>query len=231
MKILALSDLHNQDIKLIIDVVNKINPDAVLFAGDGLERLINIPYIYIHTDTHTLEFKYPQMKYTGNVNLSKVTTKSLRNNLKKYGSVKYSDLILENILKKAGIPFYYIPGNGDFITFWDGFWYLYIDDTINGQYIVQRKGKVTLTNKFPLSSDESDDQNYTYLYDEDKDGEKLYIMSLDRKKVIKIIDFNMPIDDIKNIEIIEYHNTDGIYTTINPSFEFDHIFSKKIMKK
>ena len=63
MKIFAFSDWRVQSLYGLIELVDQHKPDAILYAGDDLERFILVVNnILLKTTNHLISLTYPECK-------------------------------------------------------------------------------------------------------------------------------------------------------------------------
>lgn len=143
MKILAFSDWRIQPFKMIIDLVETHKPDAILYAGDDLCRLVPLDkFLLLKTPNHFLKLNYPDLEPVSSKD------RPLTQKLKKF--IQKMHFQNNDILQKLKIPFYYVNGNDNFILYTEGTYYARIHNgyfSINGKRFgiaETPKGKVTI---------------------------------------------------------------------------------------
>jgi Icc-related predicted phosphoesterase len=118
MRILAFSDWRVQSIDMINEIIQKFEPDAILYAGDDLDRVIpNEQELYLKTENRFIK-----------VNNDIISNKKLfilNNKL----NITFEDFLIKSKIKECNIdfnkaPFYYVNGNDDIILENDGSYYL-----------------------------------------------------------------------------------------------------------
>ncbi len=144
MKILAFSDWRIQPLEMIINLVETHKPDAILYAGDDLDRFIPLDKsLLLKTSSHLLKLNYPDLEPV----LSK-QNKLLTQKFKKFIQEHFQS---NDILQKLEIPFYYVNGNDEFVLYTDGTYYTRIhngDFYINGKrYAITETPKRKITIK------------------------------------------------------------------------------------
>lgn len=152
MRILAFSDWRVQPLGMIADIVRTEKPDAILYAGDDLDRFVALNQsIFIKTPNHILKLKYPGFK-PATIKQEKL----LSSNFKKL--IKEVQLPNNDIMKKLGLPFYYVNGNDDPISFADNGYHMRIHDghfyKDGKDYFISESttGKITMKEKIHIPS-------------------------------------------------------------------------------
>ncbi len=136
MKILAFSDWRIQPLEMLIELVETHKPDAILYAGDDLDRLIPLDKsLLLKTPNHLLNLNYPDMKPVLSKQ-NKLFTQKFKKNMQE---INFQN---NDILQKLEIPFYYVNGNDNFILRLGNTYYRKILDTL----IVAEtpKGRITI---------------------------------------------------------------------------------------
>ena len=144
MKILAFSDWRIQPLEMITDLVETHKPDAILYAGDDLDRFIPLDTsLLLKTPNHLLKLNYPDLKPVSSKENMLLTQKFMK-------FIQEISFQSNDILQKLRIPFYYVNGNDDFVLYTERTYYTRIHDGhffINGKRSViaeTPKGKVTI---------------------------------------------------------------------------------------
>ncbi len=120
MKILAWSDWRIQSLETLMGIIQKENPDLLLYAGDDLDRLIGASSkIYFKTYNHFIEVDinklddlYQNDSFAKNPKIKEIILEFQNNNL--------------NLIEQLDIPFIYVNGNDDYILKINGENYLKI---------------------------------------------------------------------------------------------------------
>lgn len=156
MKILAFSDWRIQPLEMIIELVETHKPDAILYAGDDLDRFIPLDKsLLLKTPNHLLRLNYPDFEPVLSKQ-NKLLTQEFKKNIRE---IRFQS---NYILQKLGIPFYYVSGNDDFVQYTDNTYYTWVHNghfLINGKryaLIETSKGKITIKemdNLFPRYGD------------------------------------------------------------------------------
>ena len=118
---MALSDYEFQPIKMLIKIIKKHNPDAILYAGDYINRFIKLENLILFRPPYAFQFSYNELeKLFDKLNLDLFTHNSWE-----FNKIK-QDKSFYNLLHKRNIPFYYVNGNKDYILNIKGKQYVYI---------------------------------------------------------------------------------------------------------
>lgn len=147
MKLLCFSDWRIQSFEMINKLVEDHKPDAILYGGDDLDRLLKpSSSIFLKTQNNFVELEYPQMTpvieeqkklFTSNFHKS-ISNISIKNN---------------EFLEKLDVPFYYVNGNDDFSISKEGNDYLKVHgrycriDLIPHFITETPKGKISIEDK------------------------------------------------------------------------------------
>lgn len=123
MKILAFSDWRTQSIQMLNKLIQDCQPDAILYAGDDLRRIIPLSEkYYFCTKNHFIEITDQNLKnieaFKRNARVNELI-KQLANHVKVISTKRES-------IHLQGIPFYYVNGNDKKIINKNGDWYLKI---------------------------------------------------------------------------------------------------------
>jgi len=150
MKIFAFSDWRVQSLDKLVDLVNQHKPDAILYAGDDLDRFApKVNNILLRTTNHLISLPCPEYKAA-----SREDNKALSQKVKRL--LPKLDLPFNNGLYELKIPFYLVNGNDDFAITVDGCYFVRLNE---GQYFYGDKvyrlaedkhGKVTLLKDSPF---------------------------------------------------------------------------------
>jgi len=153
MRILAFSDWRVQPLGMITDIVRTEKPDAILYAGDDLDRFVALNQsIFIKTPNHILKLKFPGFRPA-----SIKQGKLLSLNFKKL--IKQVQLPNNDILEKLELPFYYVNGNDDPVLFAESGYHMRIHDghfyKDGKDYFISETttGKITMKEKIHIPSD------------------------------------------------------------------------------
>jgi len=144
MKIVAFSDWRIQPFEMIIDLVEIHRPDAILYAGDDLDRFIPLDkFLLLKTQNHLLKLNYPDLEPVSSKE-DRLLTQKFRRFIQK---MHFQN---NDILQKLKIPFYYVNGNDNYVLYTKSTYYARIhngDFFINGKRFgiaETPKGKVTI---------------------------------------------------------------------------------------
>jgi Icc-related predicted phosphoesterase len=160
MKILAFSDWRVQPTDIVHDLVNKHQPDVILYAGDDLNRFINLDKgVLLKTQRHLLRLKYPNLEP-----LIGKEKRLLTPNFKKY--IKEINLTKSDIVHKLDVPFYFVNGNDDRGFLLDCDYYVQLDNCSHLTFYNSKlarnflaetpKGRITIR---PLSFKEQENES------------------------------------------------------------------------
>lgn len=117
MRILAFSDWRVQPLDMMMTVVEAHKPDAILYAGDDIDRFVTLNRsLLFKTSNSLLELSYPNIEP-----IFSEDSKHLSPHLKKM--LKGVSLPNNNILQRLELPFYYVNGNDDFLLFVNNTYY------------------------------------------------------------------------------------------------------------
>jgi Icc-related predicted phosphoesterase len=150
MKIFAFSDWRVQSLDRLVELVNQHKPDAILYAGDDLDRFVpKVNNILLRTTNHLISLTCPQYKA-----VSRKDNKALSQKVKRL--LPKLDLQFNAGLYELKIPFYLVNGNDDFAMTVDGCYFVRLNE---GRYSYGDKvyrltedkhGKVTLLEGSPF---------------------------------------------------------------------------------
>jgi Icc-related predicted phosphoesterase len=142
MKILAFSDWRVQSISMLNSIIQNNNPDAILYAGDDLKRVVPMESdIYLKSENNFIRFNEETIN---DKNLFVVNEKNqtLFNDFLK--KVKFRESV-----KIDRIPLFYVNGNDDMIIKKDGKYFIKISPAnfqkdFKNVYVVETPGhKIT----------------------------------------------------------------------------------------
>lgn len=120
MKIFAFSDWRIQSLETLVDLITEHRPDAILYAGDDLNRFaIRGDHILLKTTKNLLKLEYPKLASIDNTHDGFIT-EEFREEIKQLPSINKSSIVLKGVY---GIPFYLINGNDDPVFRTDGEYY------------------------------------------------------------------------------------------------------------
>jgi len=152
MRILAFSDWRVQPLDMMMTVVEAHKPDAILYAGDDIDRFVTLNRsLLLKTSNSLLELSYPNIEP-----ILSEHSKHLSPQLKKM--LKGVSLPNNNILQKLELPSYYVNGNDDFLLFVNNIYYTRIH---SGRFFVDgrlyeiaedKKGEINAREINPFSS-------------------------------------------------------------------------------
>jgi Icc-related predicted phosphoesterase len=150
MKIFAFSDWRVQSLDKLVDLVNQHKPDAILYAGDDLDRFVpEVNNILLRTTGHLISLSCPEYKAA-----SRECNKALSQKVKRL--LPKLALPFNNALYELKIPFYLVNGNDDFAMTVDGCYFVRLNE---GRYFYGDKfyrlaedkhGRVTLLEDSPF---------------------------------------------------------------------------------
>jgi len=150
MKIFAFSDWRVQSLDRLVELVNQHRPDAILYAGDDLDRFVpKVNSILLRTTNHLISLACPEYKAA-----SREDNKTLSQKVKRL--LPKLDLPFNNGFYELKIPFYLVNGNDDFAMTVDGCYFVRLNE---GRYFYGDKvyrlaedkhGKVTLLKDPPF---------------------------------------------------------------------------------
>ncbi len=159
MKILAFSDWRIQPFEMITDIITDHKPDAILYAGDDLDRFVRLDKsLLLKTPSNLLKLNYPDLEPVLGKQNKLFTQKFLKN-------IQEIDLQSNDILQKLGIPFYYVNGNDDFILHADSTYYTRIHNEY--LFISGKRYAITETPKGRTTIKEMD--NLSFLFPEESE--------------------------------------------------------------
>jgi len=150
VKIFAFSDWRVQSLDRLVELVNQHKPDAILYAGDDLDRFVpGVNNILLKTTNHLISLTYPDYKAASRDN-NKALSQKVKRVLPKL------DLSFNNGLYELNIPFYLVNGNDDFAITVGGYYFVRLNE---GRYVCGDKvyrvaedkhSKVTLLEHSPF---------------------------------------------------------------------------------
>ena len=108
MKIVAFSDWRTQPLEFLDSIIEECNPDAIIYAGDDIGRLIPpSPSILLKSRRHVIELSYPNLQLindSDSANIAENTLPCIKSYMGQY-----------DFFIKHKLPFYYVNGNDDMI--------------------------------------------------------------------------------------------------------------------
>lgn len=108
--IFAFSDWRIQSLETLVDLITEHRPDAILYAGDDLNRFaIRGDHILLKTTKNLLKLEYPKLASIDNTH-DEFITEEFREEIKQLPSINKSSIVLKGVY---GIPFYLVNGNDD----------------------------------------------------------------------------------------------------------------------
>ncbi|MBA7646549.1 hypothetical protein ES703_54314 [subsurface metagenome] len=126
MKIFAFSDWRVQSLDRLVELVDQYKPDAILYAGDDLDRFVpTVNNILVKTTNHLISLIYPEYKVA-----SREDNKDLSQKVKRL--LPQLDLSFNNGLYESKVPFYLVNGNDDFAITVDGCYFVRLNE---GRYV------------------------------------------------------------------------------------------------
>jgi len=150
MRIFAFSDWRVQSLDKLVELVNQHKPDAILYAGDDLDRFVpEVNNILLKTTNHIISLTYPKYKA-----VSREDNRALSQKVKRL--LPKLDLSFNNGLYELNRPFYLVNGNDDYSTTVDGYYFVRLNE---GRYVCGDKvyrvaedkyNKVTLLEHSPF---------------------------------------------------------------------------------
>ena len=149
MRIFAFSDWRTQALDMLLELVNQHHPDAILYAGDDLDRFVpGLNDILLRTTNHSIFVRCPDYKAASREHNSALSRK-LKRLLPKL------DLQFNGGLSELRIPLHLVNGNDDFGIRVGGRYFVRLNE---GQYrcgdrvyrlAEDKNGKVTLSEDSP----------------------------------------------------------------------------------
>lgn len=126
MKILTFSDWRTQPNNILSDLISATNPDVILYAGDDLNRFIKKPDVmYLKSETNLIEFSYPDFEIISSRNYNSTFNTHGKEAIDRILAKLFNETIK---LDTSSVPFYYINGNDDLVSIFNGKLYLKVDD-------------------------------------------------------------------------------------------------------
>ncbi|MCK5108857.1 MAG: metallophosphoesterase, partial [Methanosarcinales archaeon] len=151
IKIFAFSDWRIQSLETLVDLITEHRPDAILYAGDDLNRFaIRGDHILLKTTKNLLKLEYPKLASIDNTH-DEFVTEEFREEIKQLTSINKNSIVLKGVY---GIPFYLVNGNDDFVFRTDDAYYTKIHNGMircNGEryWLAEKNNKmdfVTINN-------------------------------------------------------------------------------------
>lgn len=125
MRIFAFSDWRVQPLDTLVDLINDYEPDAVLYAGDDLDRFIpQADHVLLKTSNHLINLPYPDLKVRSREDGKALTPKAKR-------LLPRLELGFSSVLDNLKAPVYLVNGNDDSIILVNDRYYTRLKD---GQY-------------------------------------------------------------------------------------------------
>ncbi len=225
MKILAFSDWRIQSFEMIKGIVDRENPDLLLYAGDDLERIIGIKdTIYFKTYNNFIEC---EIKNFNNF----LTQERVANNPIWPEIFDELKIIDSGILNEIDIPTVYINGNDDNVIEQDGEYFLKIDlygfFIENETFIIyeNQKGQIDL-----ITSQYFKELSLTKKYKKKVLNDQSEFTTFSNKMKKKVLKDDIPLfeldgifytkdeDIIREDPLLSYIWENGVYIKIKPDF-------------
>jgi predicted phosphodiesterase len=118
MKVLALSDWRIQSLAMIEQIIQKEQPDLLLYAGDDLERVLGPKnHLYFKTLNNFIEVKLDSLE-------DSLSSNKFAEIIKSQQVVNTIEQLDSGFFDRIEIPYVYVNGNDDFIIQEKGEFYL-----------------------------------------------------------------------------------------------------------
>ena len=150
MRLVAFSDWRVQSLDELEELLDQHKPDAILYAGDDLDRFVpRANNILLRTTNHLISLNCPGYEAT-----SREANKALARKAKRL--LPKLDLQFSNCLLESGIPFYLVNGNDDFVITVDGHYFVRLHEgqCLCGDKVYRlaedKNGKITLLEDSPF---------------------------------------------------------------------------------